>query len=161
LSGACAGFAQTELPVEAHMTWFDVYQTDPDAIGADDSAVHGKRTVSSGITPPTTNSDRIRADLNSRFGFGFTLTGAPDGTLIHLRLVRRFPAPGLFNNKTGGRRIGEDSILAFRVGQKELFYSYKFELPAERVSGVWTLEIWQGERRLLEKSFTIVVDSAL
>ena len=32
---------------------------------------------------------------------------------------------------------------------------YGFDEPWEVVPGTWTLEIWQGDRKLLEKSFEI------
>jgi hypothetical protein len=37
---------------------------------------------------------------------------------------------------------------------------YAFDEPWEVVPGVWTIEIWQGDRKLLERSFTIQTDAA-
>jgi hypothetical protein len=41
------------------------------------------------------------------------------------------------------------------VCQKNLFVGYAFEDQDELVPGLWSLELWQGDRRLLGKGFIV------
>jgi hypothetical protein len=141
----------------ASMTWYGVYQTRNDKAVEDASALDGNRVVSTGIVPPTTNSDQIPAILDTRFGFGFTLSGSPVGALVNVHVVRNFPAVGAVSGKTGEHHVREEGDLTLRIGQKDLFIGYLFDHQYELVPGIWSFEVWQDSRKLLEKSFSVYI----
>jgi hypothetical protein len=155
LLGHAAALAQAGSIPEARVTWYGVYRANDDRLVKDDSALLGERTVSTGIEPPTANSERIPAVLHSRFGFGFTLSGVLVGRLVRLRWVRNFPPPGLLDTKTGDRHMREESEIVVRAGDANLFVGYLFDADEELAPGPWSFELWQGDRELLERSFTV------
>ena len=150
-----AALAQQATVSEARLTWYGVYQTRHDTAVEDKSTINGRRVVSTGIAPPAVNSDQIPAVLHTRFGFGFTLSGAPPGGLVSLRVVRKFPPPGLVESRTSARRLSEESEIVLGVDQKDLFIGYLFEEAEELVPGPWSIALWRSDRLLVEKSFTI------
>src|SRR5262245_26577956 len=155
--GCYTGRAQESWITDARVTWYGVYQAGHDKVVEDKSSFTGTRTVSTGIVPPTVNSDRIPAILNSRFGFGFVLSGTPTDAgvkLVKLRFVRNFPAAGITDVKTGERRFREQGEYNMDVALKEHLCGYIFERDDELVPGLWSFEVWHGDRKLVEKSFT-------
>ena len=158
LLGCYAALAQETWITDARVTWYGVYQAGHDKVVDDKSSFTGIRTVSTGIVPPTVNSDRIPAILNSRFGFGFVLSVTPTDAgakLVKLRFVRNFPADGIADPKTGERRLREQGEYNFDISQSEYLCGYIFDRGEELVPGQWSLEVWHGNRKLVEKSFTV------
>jgi hypothetical protein len=158
LIGCYTAVAQEPWITDARVTWYGVYQAGQDKVIEDKSSFTGIRTVSTGIVPPKVNSDRIPAILNSRFGFGFVLSGTPMDAgvkLVKLRFVRNFPADGITDPKTGERRFREQGEYNLEVTQREHFCGYIFDRNEELVPGLWSLEVWYGNRKLVEKSFTV------
>jgi hypothetical protein len=66
-----------------------------------------------------------------------------------------FPAPGL--KKPGEAKLiqGADFRVTRKIGDTS-FLDYSFDEPWELVPGTWTFQLWQGNRKLAEKSFTVV-----
>src|SRR5262249_59104332 len=156
--GYWAALAQETWITEGRVTWYGFYQAGYDKIVDDKSSFTEIRIVSTGIVPPTVNSDQIPAILNSRFGFGFVLSGTPTDAgakLVKLRFVRNFPADGIADPKTGERRLRERGEYNFDISQSENFCGYIFDRDEELVPGQWSLEVWHGNRKLVEKSFTV------
>jgi hypothetical protein len=148
-------WAQEASVTGARMLWYGVYQAGSTTTIEDKASPTGRRTVSSGIVPPTVNSDRIPAALNTRFGFGYVLMGSPANAVAKIRHVRNFPAEGIVNPKAGQRFFKEQVELNLGVSRKDLFIGYLFEENFTLVPGVWHFEVWNGNRKLLEKRFTI------
>jgi Domain of unknown function (DUF3859) len=136
---------------DAHVTWYGVYQARDDAAVEDKSSFTKKRTISSGIVPPEINSNQIPAVLGSRFGFGFILSGAP--TVVKLKIVRNFPAEGIRDSRTGERHFSEQA--EYTSVNRNLFFGYIFDRDDELVPGLWSFEVWDDDRKLLEQSFTV------
>jgi hypothetical protein len=148
-------FFSREPPLSATLTWYGVYAAAEDRVVRDDSSWTGDRIVSTGITPPQVDGDRISIVAGERFGFGFALSGPPEGTIVHLRWVRLFPPPGVPVSGVGERRNREEQDLAFAIGQKDLFLGYRIDRSEDNLPGTWTFQLWDGDRRLLEKSFLL------
>ncbi len=125
-----------------------VTATNP-AAGAVTGAVQELRDVKLEPQPPTTS-----AAVGVGFGVRFRSFGARDGERAMLRSVWKIPAPGNVDPATG--KVFGESIAEFAttIGTSH-FRGYSFAEPWEVVPGTWTLEIWQGDRKLLEKSFEI------
>jgi hypothetical protein len=88
------------------------------------------------------------------FGVRFRSAGEPRGAQATLRSVWKIPEPGI-HNPTNGTSYRE-SVAEFTTAVGGVHWrGYGFDQPWEIVPGVWTIEIWQGDRKLLEHSFTI------
>ena len=88
------------------------------------------------------------------FGLVFRPVGQPDGASVTVRHVWQLPEPGLLNpdNRNTYRRSVSDSMTPLGDGR---FHGYTFEHDWEMVTGDWTLEIWNANRRLLAKTFAV------
>ena len=99
--------------------------------------------------PPATG-----ARVGIGFGVRFRSHGARDGERAMLRAVWTIPAPGIVNPTNGSTFRESAADFATTMGTSHM-RGYSFDETWEVVPGTWTLEIWQGDRRLLEKSFEI------
>jgi len=88
------------------------------------------------------------------FGVRFRSTGEPRGAQATLRSVWKIPAPGIHNPNND--ITYRESVVDFTTAIGSVHWrGYGLDQPWEVVPGTWTIEIWQGERKLLERSFTI------
>jgi len=88
------------------------------------------------------------------FGVRFRSAGEPRGAQATLRSLWKIPAPGIRNPENG--TTYRESIAEFTTAIGGVHWrGYGFNQPWEVVPGVWTIEIWQGDRKLLEHSFTV------
>lgn len=147
--------AQQASVTSARLLWYGVYQAGSSSVIEDKTSATGARTISSAITPPQVNSDRIPAALNTRFGFGYALTGSPAGGTSGITHVRVFPPAGIVDPKTGERHTSERVQTNFRIDRDDLFIGYLFDHEMQLVPGVWLFQVWSGDQKLLEKSFTV------
>jgi len=99
--------------------------------------------------PPATS-----ARVGIGFGVRFRSFGARDGERAMLRSVWKIPAPGIVNPTNGSTFRESIADFATTIGSSHV-RGYSFDETWEVVRGTWTLEIWQGDRKLLEKSFEI------
>ncbi len=89
-----------------------------------------------------------------QFGFRYHIKGAPEGTTVSIREVNLFPAPGL-------RPPGKAAVLAspevknLKIGVTT-YTGYGIDETWEMVPGKWTFQIWVGNRKMAEQSFTVV-----
>jgi hypothetical protein len=117
-----------------------------------DPAGHVSIMTSAELLRKTTT---VPATLGTRFGFLYTLIGKPNGAVISLKFVDRFPPPGLRNPAAGKTQLRGEYSLQKDMGSKN-YKDYGFDEDWELVPGTWTFEIWQDDRKLAEQSFTVV-----
>ena len=91
--------------------------------------------------------------IGTRFGLRYTIVGDGGGDVTLTKIVR-VPSPGLRNPATGNAIVTEKVPLQRRIGVN-YYTGYSFEQDWELVPGTWTIELWQGERKLASRSFTI------
>jgi hypothetical protein len=96
----------------------------------------------------------VSARVGIGFGIRFRSFGDKDGAQAPLRSVWKIPAPGIHNPHNGNTYRQSVSDFTTTVG-KAHWRGYGFDEPWEVVPGTWTIEIWQGDRKLVEKSFVI------
>ncbi len=98
----------------------------------------------------------IVAQLGGAFGFRFRATGSSPGTSIPLTIVVKFPAAGVL--AVGGRVpvTGDEYVETAVVGDDQ-FLTWKFENRTDLVPGIWLIEIWQGEHKLAEQPFKVIL----
>jgi hypothetical protein len=94
------------------------------------------------------------ARIGIGFGIRFRSFGDKDGAQAPLRSVWKIPEPGIHNPTNGNTYRQSVSEFTTTIGSAQ-WRGYGFDEPREVVPGTWTIEIWQGDRKLLEQSFTI------
>jgi hypothetical protein len=104
------------------------------------------------LVEPTT---RIPAKLGVHFGMRYRVVGRPGSATVRLTSVTIYPAPGLKNPKTGGQQTRGEHPLFATIGQIN-YRGYVFEHDWELVPGVWTFELWDGQRKLISQTFDVV-----
>jgi hypothetical protein len=98
----------------------------------------------------------VPAERGVQFGIKFVAVGAPSGETVAVKRLWIFPPRGLNSPASKGPLLRLDRDDTVTIGKPD-FTSYIFDDPWELVPGTWTLEYWVGNRKLLSKSFTIVV----
>lgn len=88
------------------------------------------------------------------FGFEYVIKGASAGANVSLRMVTRFPQPGLRNEKTGHAAQAAEATLERVVGQRH-YWMYTLDEENELLPGRWVFEIWDRERKLAEQRFDL------
>lgn len=131
---------------------FGIYTADPQARRLGQSGI-GTATVAN--VKLAAGTDRIPLKLGVQFGFRYRIDGTPADARVELRRVDLYPAPGLVPpGKSQPVRQDEERIVE-RIGNLT-FAGYTFDAPFELVPGPWTFQLWIGDRKLAEKSFTLV-----
>jgi Domain of unknown function (DUF3859) len=95
----------------------------------------------------------VPAKLGVQFGFRYRLEGGPEGAPVVLRRVTRFPAPVSPPDGPPAQAVSENNI-GVRIGATS-YLGYGFDHAWELVKGLWSLEIWYGQRRLAGQEFEI------
>lgn len=101
----------------------------------------------------------IPARLCLSFGFEYVILGAPTDAAVPIRMITRFPSPGLRDPETKAV-AHRDEIVINRVIGKVHFRSFTLEHPSDLVPGLWTFELWYNDRKLAEQGFTLTVPCA-
>jgi Domain of unknown function (DUF3859) len=104
-----------------------------------------------GLVQATTT---IAANQGVIFGFRYSTFGKL-GAPVRLKFVTNIPEPGIRNPKTGVTSLRSEYSENVMVGGTE-FKGYSFDEPWEIVAGTWTIEIWDGDRKLASQDFNIV-----
>jgi hypothetical protein len=92
-----------------------------------------------------------------RFGARYMIVGTPIGAPVSLRMITRFPEAGVVDPETRVRTFYHEYTVTEALGSVS-YRDYHFDHRWEIVPGRWTLEFWQGERKLGEQEFCVVED---
>ncbi|MGE3303608.1 MAG: DUF3859 domain-containing protein [Hyphomonadaceae bacterium] len=101
----------------------------------------------------------IPAQIGLRFGLQYRVTGAPDGAPVALRKVVLIPQPGLKPPNAPAAVVRSETQLTAAVGVVG-YTGWRFDDAYEFIPGVWTIQLWQDDRKLVEKQFTVTVAPA-
>lgn len=97
----------------------------------------------------------VPARKGVNFGFEYRLVGIPRGLTVPLRHVVIFPKGGLRYPKDGKVVARRQYYFDAVIGNLYI-RGYELEEDWELVPGTWTLQVWYLERKLAEKTFTLV-----
>ena len=118
----------------------------------------GTATRQRNILSDTGSWHRRRASRRRSACISACATGSsarPNLATVKLVSVTQYPAPGLKNPKSDSNQTrGEHSLFA-TIGQIN-YRGYVFEHDWEMVPGAWTLELWDGKRKLASQTFDVV-----
>ncbi len=119
------------------------------------------RTEANGVVSQTVTNARLALSTTTvplqrhvEFGFRYHLTGAPDGGSVQLRKIVVFPLGGL--TPPGKPTLTQDAQTLDRTIGETRYAGYSLDEPFEMLLGKWTFQLWWGNRKLAEQSFTVV-----
>jgi hypothetical protein len=135
----------------AERNWAGTYLVSASRSMPDVRDPSGRKWVVSSPTP-LIEGERIAARLGVRFGIGFTVRGTPVGQLVQIRRVWRFPP--MTNPMTGVTLTRAANEIVCRLGES-CFIGQFLAQDFEVIPGVWTVDVWFGDTKLLEQSFTL------
>ncbi len=119
---------------------------DPNAPGGETVPVTKATLIEAGTT--------VAATLGTDFGFRYVVVGAPHGETVALDFVVTAPEPGLADPEAAEPirtvRFTRDKT----IGVPD-YLGYYLEAPWEALPGSWHFEIWQADRKLAERTFTL------
>ncbi len=98
----------------------------------------------------------VVAQIGGQFGFRYRLTGRPIGAGVPLTIVTRFPAPGILAPKGSVPFVRDVDTVTATLGGSN-FLTWPFERRSDLVPGIWTIEIWQGTKKLTEQKFNVIL----
>ena len=101
------------------------------------------------------STTRIEAKIGIHFGMRYRVVGRPNLTSVRLVSVTQYPEPGLKNPKGGNAQTRGEHGLFATIGQTN-YRGYVFEHDWELVTGTWTFELWDGDRKLASQAFDVV-----
>jgi hypothetical protein len=99
-------------------------------------------------------TDRVPATPDVEFGFRYNIVGRR-GDSVKLKKVVHIPQPGIRNPQTGNTTVQSESVFSPIVGSAA-YTGYTLNHPWEIVTGTWTIELWDGDRKLASQSFDVV-----
>jgi hypothetical protein len=140
----------------ARITWYGPFTFAKETEVDEPGAATGKKDILSGVVPPSVNTDRVPFVAGTWFGFGYELIGRPSNALVTLKYVTNIPAPGLPDAATGKlTRVSVSTWPDLAIGRTDLFRATSLGDLQGTPTGTWTLQVWYGDRMLLEKSFIV------
>jgi hypothetical protein len=97
----------------------------------------------------------VPAERGIEFGIRYKIDGAPVGAVISLRELTIFPSPGL-RPPTALQPI-RSSKTATKAKIGEVSYTgYRLDDPWELLPGVWLIQLWYGDRKVVQENFTVI-----
>ena len=96
----------------------------------------------------------IPAQLGLRFGIEYKVVGAPRDKTVSLKTVTVYPAVGLRSPAVAQPIFRNEGTATPRIGETN-YEGYRFDDEWELVPGPWTIQLWYGDRKLAEKTFTV------
>jgi hypothetical protein len=120
-----------------------------------EAGVAGGQRVKSANLKLESNTDRVPARVGTMFGFRYQIFGQPLGEPVPLKFVTRFPRPGVQVPGSREQPVTTNEYTLPRTIGDVFYRGYGFDEAWELVPGVWTFEIWSGDDKLVEKTFTV------
>jgi Domain of unknown function (DUF3859) len=150
LLAAGAARGQTAEVDRLEVIDFGTYKAEP---GSKRKNANGlKTTVTPGVEHLETTAI-IPARIGTSFGIRYKVVGDPDKAEVTLRKVISFPPPGLQPSR--GKFVPQSESKVETMIGETVADLYTLEDIFELVPGVWTVELWDGDRKLLTQSFTL------
>ena len=144
------GAAQAQTVDRLEITDFGTYKVEP---GNKRENAEGLKTTIARRVEHLESTTTIPARIGISFGVRYKIVGEPDNAEVTLRKVISFPPPGLQPSR-GKIMPQSESKVETMIGETAADL-YTLEDNFELVPGVWTVELWDGERKLLTQSFTL------
>jgi hypothetical protein len=175
--GLSLGAAGAQTVERIDITEYGIYATETAATTAAPGTASGKIDQVSNIKL-LQSTTIVPARQGVEFGFRYKILGQPAAApppqagatilgvqigsppapppvaAVNLKYVTHIPKPGMRNPETGNVTLTSVFYQEHKVGE-ELYRLYRLTDRWEVVPGVWTLEIWDGDRKLLSQDFLL------
>jgi hypothetical protein len=152
LASASATGAQTVERID--VTEFGIYTADTKKIlDAPRSTTGISQQVSAASIRLVKSTTTVPGRLGLRFGFRYRIIG--NGKSVTLKRIVHVPDPGVHNPRTGKTVLVSTVMAETAIGTMEIA-GYQFGHDWEIVFGTWTIELWDGDRKLASQSFEVV-----
>lgn len=99
---------------------------------------------------------KVLGRLGVEFGFRYRVEGAKPGVAVPVTIVAKFPPPGVLG-RDGGVPVTQDAYTQMATTGAEDFLTWTFEMKSDLVPGIWSFEIWSGDKKLTEQSFEVIL----
>lgn len=99
-------------------------------------------------------TDTVCARLGLSFGVEYVLVGKPEGKVVSIDWVTRFPPGGM--TRPSGQHFTESRLATFKIIGDRSYRDYTFDETWEMVPGKWSLEFYHQGRKIGEKTFTVL-----
>jgi len=96
----------------------------------------------------------IPAATNTVFGIQFLVVGSPNGAKAPITVLWRYPDPGIKNPDTGATKFFDEYVSYETIGKVTRFY-WTLNDDFVLVPGIWTIELRQGDQKLLAQEFVL------
>jgi hypothetical protein len=132
---------------------YGIYKADIVKKEDSEKAAAGYKTISENAVF-LKQTDTIEAVVGTKFGFEYVINGSPEDAVLDITV--RYVHPPITNPATGKTVTSQEIITPGRsIGKPELI-GYSFDEAWEIADGQWTIQLFYGDRKLAEKTFTIV-----
>ena len=150
LAGAVASAAAQEAG-EIQIVEHGIYTAEVESTVREPSGI-GRNIVTNICHIATTTT--VPAKYGIHFGLRYRIVGPPMGELVDLKKVVVFPQP--LKPPTAPRPVTTYEYPVRLAVGTVTYTGYSFDHPWEFAPGPWTMQIWQGNRRLSELVFDVV-----
>ena len=144
------GTAQAQTVDRLEITDFGTYKVEP---GSKRENAEGLKTTVARRVEHLESTTTIPARIGISFGVRYKIVGEPDNAEVTLRKIISFPPPGLQPSR--GKIVPQSESKVETTIGKTVADLYTLEDGFELVPGVWTVELWEGQRKLLAQTFTL------
>ena len=149
-----SSFAQTQIKT-VEIVAYGIYTADLQSATRDSHGVLQNLSTNFRRETATTN---VPAQIGVRFGFEYKVVGKPAGKIVSLKKVTVFPPEGLRSPTVAQPLQHSDITVTPKIGEKT-YVGYRFDDPWELVPGPWRIELWDGDRKVAERIFTVTAPS--
>lgn len=139
-----------------------------DRVDVDEYGIYGGKTESAVPAPdsPAGKIERldqmhlsastraIPGQRGVRFGYHFKVVGSPPGAVVPLRMVTIFPGGGLRDPKAQQAQRQSEYVAGVPIGEGR-YGGYTMSEDWEVVPGIWTFQIWYGDKKMAEQHFMV------
>ena len=96
----------------------------------------------------------VPATVGTKFGFRYSLLPKVNAEPVKLTIVYIFPE--MTNPKTGMSFTRHEGRVLYTFGASATYVIYNLDEEWEAVPGKWTFQIWEGDIKLIEKTYDLV-----
>ena len=97
----------------------------------------------------------IAARIGARFGFRYRVTGTAPGVYAPLKMVWKFPPPGIVGADPA-HPVELEMVEFDATSNDNYVITMSLESASDLVPGIWTFEIWSGDKKLTEQKFEVL-----
>lgn len=147
-------YAQTPQIDRIDVVEYGIYTVNTESTLSAPGVAGGTRNIVSDIRHAATTRN-VPAQKGVKFGYRFTVIGAPAGTIVPIHMVVILPLPGLRDPAMQKPFTRDEYDRTAGIGTTS-FTTYSLDDDWEVVPGIWTFQIWYQGRKLAEQKFTVV-----